>query len=89
MTKEEILEANTSDEVTKTMDDIQSIIEGGEGVSQASDVLENLRRVRRGYFINPFSRKSGREAVTALRRGVRSRNKHGGSYLSRRVFVPG
>jgi hypothetical protein len=50
MTNEEILKANTSDAVTNTMDEIESIIENGEGASRANEVLEKLRLVRRGYL---------------------------------------
>lgn len=50
MTNEEILRDNTSDEVTKTIDEIQNIIGGGEGVSRANDLLRKLDRVRRGYL---------------------------------------
>jgi hypothetical protein len=50
VTNEEALKANTSDAVTDTMDEIENIIESGAGKSRASEVLEKLRRVRRGYL---------------------------------------
>ena len=50
MTNEDILKANTSDAVTNTMDEIESIIQNGEGASRANEVLEKLRVVRRGYL---------------------------------------
>jgi len=50
MTNEENLKATTSDAVTDAMDEIEGIIENGEGVSRANEVIEKLRGVRRGYL---------------------------------------
>ena len=50
MANGKILKANTSDDVTDKMDEIQSIIEAGEGATRANRALEQLHRVRRGYL---------------------------------------